>query len=276
MSAIVILAATLLVAAAGPAGAQERGGGLGGVLDTLGGLLGRDVKASGTVVLARDTSMVFRTDDGRTLRVDTASLPADTRRQLTAGQPATLTARGAGGDVVTATDVQIDQAGSPRTFSTVSGTVQERTQDRLVFRTREGLTLPVETSRIRGLPSFEPGDPATLIYEQGPRQEIVAVWVEPGAVAGVQSWPPVESPPSASLPSGAGSPGRQTIEGTVESMAVSGLTLEMPDGRRVEVDTSRLPPAAVDAVRPGDRVTVTGTADADRGPLLAASLTRSR
>jgi len=43
MNAIVILAATLLLAAAGPANAQERGGGLGGVLDTLGGLLGRDV-----------------------------------------------------------------------------------------------------------------------------------------------------------------------------------------------------------------------------------------
>lgn len=99
------------------------------------------------------------------------------------------------------------------------------------------------------------------------------MWVEPGAVAGARSWPPVESTPSASPPSGAGIPGRQTIEGTVESMAVSELTLEMPDGRRVEVDTSRLPPGAVDAVRPSDRVTVTGTPDADLGRLLAASLT---
>jgi hypothetical protein len=73
--------------------------------------------------------------------VDSASLDADTRRQLTAGQAATLTARGAGGDVVTATDVQVDQASSPRTFSTVSGTVQARTQARLVFLTREGFTL---------------------------------------------------------------------------------------------------------------------------------------
>jgi translation initiation factor IF-1 len=264
---IVILTALLL--ATGPAVAQERerGGGLGGVLDTLGGLLGGGLnKTHGTVVLARDTSLVFRTDDGRTLRVDTASLDADARGRLQAGQAATLSARGTG-DVLTATDVQLDQAGSARTFQRVSGTVQERTQDRILFKTREGLTVPVATSSIRGLPALKANDPATLIYEQGPRQELVAVWIEPGdaAVGSTTS----ESMPSASLPD------RRTVQGTVESIDTAGLTLSLGDGRRMEVDASGLDRTALAAVRPGDRVTVTGTPDAGQGRFVAASLTRT-
>ena len=278
MNAIVIVTAMLLAIAVGPAAAQERerGGGLGGVLDTLGGLLGGSNKAHGTVVLARDTSVVFRTDDARTWRVDTASLDADTRRQLRRGQSATLSVRGAGGDVVTATDVQVDQTPNERTFSTVSGTVQERSEGRLTFRTREGLTLPVETSRIRGLPAFKANDPATLIYEQGPRQEIVAVWLEPGDITGAASTasPSASSPadvaPSASLPS------RQTVEGTVESLGRSGLTLQTSDGRRLEVDASGLDSGALDSVRPGDRVTVTGTSDTSTDQFIASSVTRAR
>jgi hypothetical protein len=275
MNVIVMVTAVLLAIAVGPATAQdrERGGGLGGVLDTLGGLLGGGNKAHGTVVLARDTSVVFRTDDARTWRVDTASLDADVRRQLRRGQSATLTVRGAGGDVVTATDVQIDQTSNGRTFSTVSGTVQERSEDRLTFRTREGLTLPVETSRLRGLPAFKPNDPATLIYEQGPRQEIVAVWLEPGDVTGgtstsSPSTSPSDVAPSASLPS------RQTVEGTVETLGRSRLTLQTSDGRRVEVDASGLDSGALDAVRPGDRVTVTGTSDTSTDQFIANSVTR--
>jgi hypothetical protein len=269
MGVIVIVTVTLLLAAAGPAAAQEReqgGGRLGGVLDTLGGLLGGGGKAHGTVVLARDSAVVFRTDDGRTLRVDTASLETDTRRRLQAGQAATIVVRGAGGDVVTATEAQIDQANAGRRFSAVRGTVQERTADRLVFRTREGFTLALETARIRGLPSFKPDDPATLFYEQGPRQEIVTVWVEPGDATGAGR---PDSMPSASLPD------RQTLEGTVESLGIAGLTLRLSDGRRMEVDARGLDRGALDAVRPGDRVTVTGASDPG-GRFVAASLARAR
>ena len=267
--AIVILTALLL--ATGSAAAQERGqsGGLGGVLDTIGGLLGGGLnKTHGTVVLARDSTVVFRTDDGRTLRVDTASLDAGARGRLQAGQTATLSARGTG-DILTATDVQIDQAGTARTFQRVSGTVQERSQDRILFKTREGLTLPVATSSIRGLPALKANDPATLIYEQGPRQELVAVWIEPGDASGSLGSTVSDPTPSASLPD------RRTVQGTVESIAATGLTLQLGDGGRMEVDASGLDRSALSAVRPGDRVTVTGTPDAAQGRFVAASLTRA-
>ena len=278
MKAIVILTALLLTAGTAAAQERDRGGGLGGVLDTIGGLLGGATKTHGTVVLARDTTVVFRTDDGRTLRVDTASLDADARGRLQAGQAATLSARGTG-DVLTATDVQLDQAASARTFQRVSGTVQERTPDRILFKTREGLTLPVATSSIRGLPALKANDPATLIYEQGPRQELVAVWIEPGDAASAATGTTGASGslgstgsdpmPSASLP------GRRTVEGTVESINTTGLTLQLGDGGRMEVDASGLDRSALSAVRPGDRVTVTGTPDAGQGRFVAASITRA-
>jgi translation initiation factor IF-1 len=275
MKAIGILTALLLTAGAAAAQERDRGGGIGGVLDTIGGLLGGGLnKAHGTVVLARDNTVVFRTDDGRTLRVDTASLDADARGRLQAGQAATLSARGSG-DVLTATDIQIDQAGSQRTFQRVSGTVQERTQDRILFRTREGLTLPVATSSIRGLPALKANDPATLIYEQGPRQELVAVWIEPGDAAGGATSPgSLGSTASDPMPS-ASLPDRRTVRGTVESIDTTGLTLQLRDGRRMEVDASGLDRSALSAVRPGDRVTVTGTPDAAQGRFVAASLTRA-
>ena len=114
MNVIVILTAMLVLVGAGPAAAQSntkdsKGGTLGGVLDTLGGILGGgSSKLHGSVVTAHDTTLVLRTDDQRTVRVDTASIEPKVRQQLTPGQSVTVTARGAGGDVVAASDVQVE------------------------------------------------------------------------------------------------------------------------------------------------------------------------
>ena len=114
MNVIVILTAMLVLVGAGPAAAQSntkdsKGGTLGGVLDTLGGILGGgSSKLHGSVVTANDTTLVLRTDDQRTVRVDTASIDPKVRQQLTSGQSVTVTARGAGGDVIAASDVQVE------------------------------------------------------------------------------------------------------------------------------------------------------------------------
>ena len=80
--------------------------------------------------------------------------------------------------MLTASDVQVEQGKSaPQAFQRVTGTVQERSNGRVLFKTKEGLTLPVDTSQIRGLPYFAANTPATLIYEQGSKQEIVGVWI---------------------------------------------------------------------------------------------------
>jgi hypothetical protein len=274
MNLIVILTAIVVAfVGATPAGAQDKDskskdrGGLGGVLDTLGGIIGGTSKLHGSVVLARDTSAVVRTDDRRTVRVDTASIDPQVRQQLVPGQSVTITARGSG-DVLTASDVQIEQGKSaPQAFSKVTGTVQERSNGRVLFKTKEGLTLPVDTSQIRGLPYFAANTPATLIYEQGPKQEIVAVWIEPGETGASAS--PAAEQPSASMPSPAG----QKLEGLVESVGLSDLTVQTTDGRHVRVDTKGVDRTALGSVRPGDIVTVTGTAGSGADTFTASAVT---
>ena len=285
MNLIVILTA-ILFAFAAPAAAQDNKdagkdrGGLGGVLDTLGGLLGTGTnKVHGAVVVAHDTNVVVRTDDKRSVRVDTASIDPQVRQQLVPGQKVTITARGGSGDVLAASDIQVEQGQTaPQAFSRVSGTVQERSAGRVLFKTKEGLTLPVDVSQIRGLPYLAANTPATLIYEQGPKQEILGVWIEPGDAA-VSASPATEpagtagSQPSASLPSGAAGAG-QKLEGLVESVGMSELTVQTADGRRVQVDTAGVDRATLAAVRPGDIVTVTGNTGTTPEKFSANTLTK--
>ena len=294
MKAIVILTAIVVaLVGAGSAGAQDNKdtkdtnkdrGGIGGVLDTLGGILGGATsnKLHGTVVVAHDTNVVLRTDDKRTVRVDTASIDPQVRQQLVPGQKVTVTARG-GGDVLTASDIQVEQGqAAPQAFSRVTGTVQERTNGRILFKTKEGLTLPVDTSQIRGLPYLAANTPATLIYEQGPKQEINAVWIEAGDSA-VSASPAAEpaasqpkgSQPAASLPSGAAGAG-QKLEGLVESVGMSELTVQTADGRHIRVDTAGVDHSTLASVRPGDIVTVTGNATTDPDKFSANSVTKSK
>jgi hypothetical protein len=248
--------------------------GIGGVLDTLGGILGGGTnKLHGSVVLARDNTLVLRTDDHRSVRVDTASIDPQVRQQLVPGQAVTVTARGAGGDVLTASDVQVEQGkNAPQAFSRVTGTVLERSDGRVLFKTKEGLTLPVDTSQIRGLPFLAANTPATLIYEQGPKQELLGVWIEPGDAA-VSASP--TSDPSASTTSAA-SPAGQTLEGLVESVGQGALTLQTGDGRHIQVDTNSVDRGALSGVRPGDVVTLTGNAGTDPNRFSATALTKTK
>ena len=144
--------------------------------------------------------------------MDTASIDPKVRQQLTSGQPVTVTARGAGGDVIAASDVQVEPGKSAtQSFQRVSGTVQERSGNRVLFKTRDGLTLPIDVSQIHGLPYIATNTPATLIYQQGSKQEIQAVWIEPGDTAASAS-PSTGSAASTPAP-GTASPGGQTLQG---------------------------------------------------------------
>jgi hypothetical protein len=299
MNVIVILTAMVLALAA-PAVAQDNKdsgtkdsskerGGLGGVLDTLGGLIpGGSNKLQGAVVVAHDNTLVLRTDDKRTVRIDTGSIDPQVRQQLVPGQKVAVTTRGSG-DVLTASDVQVQQGQSaPQQFSRVSGSVQERAEGRVLFKTKEGLTLPVDTSKIRGLPYLAPNTPATLIYEQGSKQEVQAVWIEAGDTAASAS-PTLEpsrssasqppdtsaSQPSASLPS-PNAPAGQKLEGLVESIAASEITVQTADGRHIRVNTANVDGSTLASVRPGDIVTVTGSATSDPDHFSATTVTKSK
>jgi hypothetical protein len=247
-----------------PALAQQSGGALGGVLDTLGGLLGGGSRTvHGNVVVSDGKTIVLRTDDRSTYRVDVAGLDPSSRANLAPGQAVSVTARGGTGDVLTATQIQNDpDAKSTATFQRVTGTVQESGKQRILFKTGDGLVLPVDVSRVHGLPYLATNQPATLYYEQGPKQEIQAVWLEPGAVQ------PSALPSTTSVD--------QSLQGKVETVGVSTLTLQTSDGKTVTVDTSAADQQSVASVRPGDAVTITGTSAAEGGKFVAHTIRSDR
>ena len=263
----IITTALALTLLATPVLAQQQGAGaLGGVLDTLGGLLGGGTRTlHGSVVVSDGNTIVLRTDDKSTYRIDVASLDPNSRTSLAPGQTVTVSARGGTSDVLTATQVQADAgAGSGTTFQRVNGTVQETGKQRILFKTGEGHVLPVDVSRVHGLPYLAANQPATLYYEQGSQQEIQAVWLEPGT-AGTQ---PAASPSPTTV--------GQSLQGKVQTIGVSTLTLQTPDGKTVTVDTSGVDQRSVASVRPGDAVTVTGTAPTDGGSFRAQTVRSDR
>src|SRR5687767_3337217 len=181
---LVAFLATLLLFAPGTVAAQQSsGGGLGGVLDTLGGILGiSGGRVHGNVVVNRGDTLVVRTDNGRTVAIDASKTDARLRGLLKPGDGVTVVMRppkeGEPRDATAvATELQLDpptQAG--KSWLTVEGTVQDVNKQRVTFKTREGFTLPLDVASITGLPTLQAGQPATLTYEQG-RQGPVAVWI---------------------------------------------------------------------------------------------------
>jgi translation initiation factor IF-1 len=151
----------------------------------------------------------------------------------------------------------------------VSGTVQSTSSGRVLFKTKDGLTVPVDTSQIRGLPALAANTPATLIYEQGANQESQPVWIEAGDTT------TASSQPSASLPS-ANAPTGQKLEGLVESIAAAEITVQTTDGRHIKVDTANVDRTTLASVRPGDIVTVTGTAGTDPDKFSATTVTKTK
>jgi hypothetical protein len=273
-----VLLATPGIAQQQTGGQGQGSGGLGGVLDTLGGILGGGTrKVQGTVVVSDGNTVVLRTNDRSTYRVDVASVDPGARATLAPGQTVTVTARGGQGDVLTATEIQPSgDAASAAAFQRVTGTVQETGKQRVLFKTGEGLVLPVDVSRVHGLPYLGANQPATLYYEQGPNQDIVAVWIQPG-VAGASSAAP--GPGTAGQPSASPAPGGavgRSLQGKVQTIGISTLTLETDDGKTVAVDTTGVDPRSVAAVRPGDTVTVTGSGSPEGGRFVAQSVRSGR
>jgi len=258
---------------------KDSKGGLGCVLDTLGNVLGTGTqKLHGTVVLVDGSTLVLRTDERRSYRVDTASLDPQKMSGVTPGATVSVNARGGGqAGVLTATDITADTKSSGKTFQTVSGVVQQASSDRVTFKTRDGLALPVDVTNIKGLPYFAANQPATLYYEAGSNQEPVAVWIQPGSAQAGQSLPATSNPTSPSSAQTSMSPSAsvrttQSVEGVVDSIGMSELRLRTSDGRSLTVDTSGVDRQALRGVAPGDSVTVTGAADTSGNRFVAQSV----
>src|SRR5438094_10317543 len=66
---------------------------LGGVLDTLSGILGGSQKLHGHVVLVKGDTVVFRSDDGRTIAADASGVDSRVRGIVQPGDGVTMTVR---------------------------------------------------------------------------------------------------------------------------------------------------------------------------------------
>jgi hypothetical protein len=199
---------------AGPAIAQQPPQhGLGQVLDTLSGILGVAPRLAGRVVLIEGPTMIFRLDADRTVKVDLSGIDPSVRNGLQPGQHLIVIRQPSDrvSDVVRGAQIELGGAVPKHArggFSRVSGTVQEVTKGEVLFKTREGLVLPIDTTGITGLPSLVSNQPATLIYEQGPRYEIDGVWIEPDT--GTAQAPTTAAPPASPTIVPAGPPAQAT------------------------------------------------------------------
>jgi hypothetical protein len=270
MKMLALLATLILMAPAMAAAQSSSGGGLGGVLDTLGGIFGLGGgRLHGHVVLVKGDTLVVRGDDGRTLSLDASKTDPRMRGVLKPGDGVTVTlTKPREGEpreaATTIADLQLDPPSqAAKSWERVEGTIQEASKSKVTFRTRDGMVLPLDVSGIAGLPVLQPAQPATLIYEQG-RQGPVAVWIEPGSALGVAPHPVPGSQPSASPDTGL-----QRVHGLVDSVMMTGFTLTSDEGRRLTVETSRMPRGGPPDVRPGDMVTVFGRPGASPDVLAA-------
>jgi hypothetical protein len=247
--------AVLLAMSSMPVRAQQPGPGYPGGGGHSGIRAGGE-RPHGHVVLVKDSTIVFRADKGETIAVDASEVNARLRAFLMPGDGVTLALTPSGErdsqTPVVATELQLDSRdkGRREPFARVDGTIEEAAGSHVVFRTREGFTLPLDIGAIRGLPPLAPSEPATLFYEQGRTREsgVIAVWIEPRDVhpsASIDTTPPVETPNTLppvgtpSTPPPVGTPPADTPSGAGQAdPAPPGVS--SPAGSRQEIDIRRV------------------------------------
>jgi hypothetical protein len=242
-----------------------------GVDSVLSGLPGEYGRLHGHRVHASGTTMIVRADDGTIHAVDMSALDTRTWHPIELGQAVTLAVKpGRGGNALVAARLLADPAdrstgqAPKRSFVSAQGTVEAVRDSRFSFRTTDGAVLWADASRMPARAAARVNDQATLIYELGARQQIIAVWLERP-----------ETQPSAAVNPRAASPGEyQRLHGYVQSVGRSTISLKADDGRTLTVDTSQVDAQVRSTVRPGDLVSVVGKTAARADQFVAEVIER--
>jgi hypothetical protein len=171
-----LVLAVILVGSATPARAQSDNP-AGRIFELLPDMLGLKRSVRGHVVQHREATLVLRGDDRRTYAVNTAGLDAAAMTRLKEGVPVVVGVK-TGGDSpmpIASSVTPVNEAA--KVFQRVEGTVESVGEERITFRTREGMTLALDRTRIIGdAPRLSPNEPATLVYERDP--QLSGVWIE--------------------------------------------------------------------------------------------------
>jgi hypothetical protein len=167
-----------------PALGQRQGQGReGGVPDVLTGVLTDVLRLSrsvhGHVVQHREATLVLRGGDDRTYTINTVGLETTALRNLREGWPVIVVLKSPGPDSMPIAASVAPGEGAVKVFRRVKGTVESVSGDRITFKTRGGMTVTLDRSRIVGeAPHVAPNESATLVYEQEP--QLAGVWIATG------------------------------------------------------------------------------------------------
>jgi hypothetical protein len=224
----------------------------------------------GTVQNVSGKAVTVRTDDNRTITVDTSQVRSEASglkpgdRVIVGGeidQSNRVTARYLR-EEATAGSLPADQGQWQR----VHGQVQSVEGSKLRFRTDDGRVLNVDMSAVgpETRRSLTKNEGATLIGFPGSGNQFRAEYIQQdtsdpsrGGRIGGQ---PVAPPAQAKASSGKGS---QRVHGQIGAIGGTTLDLKTDDGRTLVVDVGQVDPDTVKSLTGGERVTVTGSF---RGP----------
>lgn len=177
--AIVVALLTTIVALSGmtsPASAQSRPADA--VLEALDQVLGLRWNARGHVIQHREATLVLRGEDRRIYTINTAGLDVSAMTHLKEGHPVIVALdRGTEPDAMPIAASVAAGSGPTKTFRRVEALVEAVDGQRITVKTREGVTLTLDGSRIVGeAPRVAPHEITTLVYEQEPA--LAGVWID--------------------------------------------------------------------------------------------------
>ncbi len=223
--------------------------------DFLSGLSGEYRTVHGHRVHGSGTTMIFAADDGTTSSVDMSAVDTAAWSSIELGQAVTLAAKpGRAPNTLVAGRILADPVDRStgqtpkRPFENVRGTVEAIRGSQMTFRTDDGELVRADVSRIPGHAAIRANEPGVLIYERGPRQQVIALWLERAEI----------QPSAAVVPKVSGPGGYQRVHGYVQSIGRATMSLKADDGRTLAIDTSAVDARVRDIVRPGDLVSVVG------------------
>jgi hypothetical protein len=229
------------------------------------------------------TKLKLHADDGRLFDVDMSDVMPAVRRALARNERVTVVGfPGAKGNDFRARFIQQDDPGraSARADETawqrIHGTVQAVHGTTVAVKADDGRVLTVDTADARkGVGrALTPGERVEVIGQvHRDRNHVTARWIEQDNANRLRGGRATAQPSASPR---LDQKDLQRVQGTVQSLRGSTLTLEADDGRVLNVDVKGLSPTVLRALTPGEAVTVIGHAKRDGAPFSAHVIEHGR
>jgi RNase P/RNase MRP subunit p29 len=215
----------------------------------------KEWRISGVVQKKQPNQLTIRTEDNRTVVVDTSQARRQTADRINVGERVSVAGTFTGPQRMEARAIRDLGSGSKQTqgdWERIHGRIEAVDGSNLRFRADDGRTLNVDMSNVgteirRALTQ---GERATVIGYQwlGPNR-LRAEYIQQDSSRGAGS------PAASAKAAGSGTP---RISGRVGVIGGSTMDMRTNDGRTIVVDLSEVSPDLVKSLNPGDPITVNG------------------